>query len=69
MRSNFEESTYVPWWEPVGSTAWQRWVVSVMGYAVASLLDQFFSELRKEPGSVNESGFIAQRSEFVVGSI
>ena len=38
-------------------------------YAVASLLDQFFSELRKEPDSVNESGFIAQRSEFVVGNV
>lgn len=40
-----------------------------MGYTVASLLDQFFSELGKEPGSVNESGFIAQKNEFVVGNV
>lgn len=65
MRSNLEESSCA-WWEAVGGTASWRRVVSVMGYTVASLLDQFFLELGQEPGSVNESGFISQ---IVVGNI
>lgn len=41
--------------------------LSVMGCIVTT--GWCFSELRKEPGNLDESGFIAQKSEFVVGNV